>query len=655
MRPVRRALAAAGLAAFFVLPASAAPVQVKESGGKVLLRNEFLEVEVAPRGGMYVTRARDLTAGVDICTDLKLNFPFFEHGIKADQPAGYRVVRGPGGSATVAMNMRFGHHRAPADIQRYGRFSERGLSELVTVRPGSAALEWHGRVDNPTPLRRSERLWDRALMPAPAETVFLMPAAYGIEHNALWIKSWPRWAEADPATGATTEVDASLRANWRRGRPTQYFGLWPKHGFAGACYPFEQVNRLRISDPQRDPGMKFYCSGDTFELWGGTTVVFESPGGLLDGYVPTEFRKWFYAVRGIGRVHWADGFVAVHAATGPEPLVQVTGPRPMESVAVVVLDERGHTVAWERGAIGPGRAITVKPPRPLEKVRVVVQQQEPHAVPGADGKPVLIPHAAMLLDKTFPLPIPDNGDLYQKARQECNHGGVRPDFIEADEYPHHHSPGALAATKAAQTLLKTGPPDVRAAESLAYACYRIGDFTSAVALANRVRESDAASAHASHVLGLVAYEEGRFAEAGPLLEKAGVQANYLRALMAHAAGREDEARGLLDELVRLRPNVYRPRMLLAVLEARAGRKDTALGVADALVGEDPASPEACEVLRRVAEIAGKAEVAAEAAEARDALLQENPDAPRQFGLFVKELDQGRWTYPARYTQDLPQP
>jgi tetratricopeptide (TPR) repeat protein len=634
--------------------APAAPVEVKESGGKVLLRNGLLEVEVAPKGGMYVTRATDRTTGQTICTDLKLNFPFFEHGIKPDQPAGYRLVRGPHGSATVAMNMRFGHHQAPEDVRRYGRFSERALSEMVTVRPGSAAVEWHGRVDNPTPLRRSERLWDRAFMPSPPETVFLMPASHGVEHNALWIRTWPVWPETDPATGQTRPVDVSLRSNWRRGRPTQYFGLWPRYGFAGAYYPSQGTNRLRISDPKGDPGMKFYCAGDPFELWGGTTVVFESPGRLLEGYTPTEFRKWFYLVRGIGRVHWADALVAVHAATGQEPLVQVTGPRPMRGVYVVVADDR-TPVAWQEGEIGPGRVITVRPSRPLRKFRVLIQQQEPHTIPGDDGRPVLVPHVAMLLDRTFPLDIPDSGDLYQKARDECNHGGVRPDFIEADEYPHHHSPGALAATGAAKKLLAAASPPVAALESLAYACYRIGDFPNAAALAKRVLEAEPGSAHAHHVLGLIAYEEGRLQDAGPLLERAGTQANYLRALMAHAAGRDDQALTLLETMVRLQPRVYRPRMLLAILEAKAGRTDTAMGVADVLVGQDPASPEACETLRRVAEVAGRADVAKEAAEARDALLKDNPDAPRQFGLFLKELDQGRWTYPARYGRDLPQP
>lgn len=43
------------------------------------------------------------------------------------------------------------------------------------------------------------------------------------------------------------------------------------------------------------------------------------------------------------------------------------------------------------------------------------------------------------------------------------------------------------------------------------------------------------------------------------------------------------------------------------------------------------------------------------AAARDALLKGNPDAARQVGLFRDELQRGRWTYPARYKFDLPQP
>ena len=646
----------AALASIAVAVAAAAgdEVKVTQSGEKVVLRNACLEVAVAPGRGMYVPYARDLTTGEDITTVLKLNFPFYEHGIKADQPAGCRILRNPDGGATVAMNMRFAHHRGSREVQRYGRFGERSLSEFVTLRPNEARFEFRGRADNPTPFRRSNRLWDRAFMPARPDTHFIMPASHGIEHAALWIQPWPRRAVTDPATGKDKTVDFEVLGNWvAYGRqPTQYFGLWSRYGFAGLWYPREDINRVRIHDPKTDPGMKFYCGrgAGTMELWGGTTVVFENNGHLVDGYAPTELTKCFYLVKGIGRLSFATRDVALHVTVGDKPMVRATGPVPLGSVRVDVLADGGQVVASASGAIGPGKVIEVRVPRPMDKLTVTVYQP----APAGGGPDAAAPAACCLLSQAFPLDIPDTSGRYEEARGGCSPaGGV--EFYERQEHACHNRPGALAAARAGQHALQAGLKNVKDLESLANACYRIGDFDQAEALAKAAARLDSQSQHAHHVLGMIAYEKGDTPAAAAELDKAGVQANYLRALMAHHAGKLDQAVGLLKAMAAARPRVFRPRMLLAFLQAKAGRKAEALALARSLAAENPASPEACETLARVARLAGQADLAAEAAEAVKALVTGNPDAPRQLGLFRNELDKGTWVYVARYRTPLPQP
>lgn len=638
-----------------VAAAAGDEVKVTQSGGKIVLRNAYLEVAVTPGKGMYVPYARDLTTGEDITTVLKLNFPFYEHGIKADQPAGWRILRDPDGGATVAMNMRFAHHRGGREVHRYGRFGERGLSEFVTLRPNEARFEFRGRADNPTPFRRSNRLWDRAFMPARKDTHFIMPASHGIEHAALWIKPWPRRVVTDPATGKDKTVDFEVLGNWvAYGRqPTQYFGLWARYGFAGLWYPEEGINRVRINDPKTDPGMKFYCArgAGTMELWGGTTVVFENNGHLVDGYTPTELTKCFYLVKGIGKLSFATKDVALHVTPGDEPVVQATGPVPLGDIRVDVLAAGGgQVVASARGAIGPGKVIEVRVPRPMTKLTVTVHQP----APAGGGPDAGVPAAGCLLSQTFPLDLQDTADRYEEARAGCSPAGGLA-FYERQEHACHNRPGALAAGRAGQQALQAGLKDVKDLESLANACYRIGDFDQAEALAKAAAGLDPQSEHAHHVLGMIACEKGDTPAAAAELAKAGIQANYVRALMAHQAGKDDQAVDLLKAMVTARPKVFRPRMLLAYLQARAGRKAEGVALARSLVAENPASPEACETLARAARLAGQADLAAEAAKAVKALVTDNPDAPRQLGLFRNELDKGTWVYVARYRTALPQP
>lgn len=187
--------------------AAAVEVTVKEMDGRVILSNEYVAVVVAPNGGMYVPEATDLITGKEILHGLKLNFPYFEHGIKTNQTSGYRIIRNPDGSVTVAMNMRFCHHQGPKEIERYGRFAERSLSEFVTLRPGEALFEFRGRVDNPTPLRLSYRLWDRYLLPVNDDTRFIMPVSHGVEHSANWILPWPKREVVNPTTGEKVMAD----------------------------------------------------------------------------------------------------------------------------------------------------------------------------------------------------------------------------------------------------------------------------------------------------------------------------------------------------------------------------------------------------------------------------------------------------------------
>jgi hypothetical protein len=619
--------------------AAAAEVVVSEVQGRVTLSNEYVAVVVDPNGGMYVPEATDLATGKEILHGLKLNFPYFEHGIKTNQTAGYRIIRNQDGGVTVAMNMRFCHHQGPKEIERYGRFAERSLSEFVTLRPGEALFEFRGRVDNPTPLRRSYRLWDRYLLPTHDETRIIMPVSHRIEHSALRILPWPRCEVTDPTSGQKVLADCSIRKTYTAGAP---FGLWSDYGFMGTWNPDDRINRLRIDDPVKDPGMKCYIAGEICEPWGGTTVVFEDPGGFVEGFVPCELRSAHYMVAGLGEISYADRNVAVCFDRGQPASVQVATPRTLGTMTVKVLDG-DKTVAQETGALTPGKVLRVNVPGGLSRVAVRVQPADATDPARTWQTPLL------------PVEIKDKSDRYEQTKTACD-ARKRVDYIELQEHSNHRGhPIAMSAGGAASGLLKSDSKSIPALESSANACYRIGDFAKAVELADRALGIDAANEHAFHVKGMIALEQGSLDEARTLLAKAGIQANYVRALMAVQKGDMKEAIALLDAMVKARPEVYRPRLLLAYLNAKNGRSGEMIKPARMLADENPAYPEAQEVLFRVASLTGDKAATQQAAQARDELLRNNPDAERQLKLFQAEMDNGKWVFVGRYSQALPQP
>jgi len=663
-------------------------VRYSDQDGVVRIWNEWVEVHIEPLRGMYVRKAVDRTTGEEITTELKLNYPYFEHGISREQPSGYRIVREEDGAVALYCNMRFGHHKTEKDVRRYGKFGDRSLSQLVRVRPNSAAFEFGGRVDNPTPLRMSSRLWDRAVMPAEAGDRFLMPASHGVEHSADWILAWPvrevKWPD-----GSRTTRDFQRVENWISEQgirfPTQYFALkqvWP---FSGIYRGKDDLNLLRIHDPVHDPGVKLYYARNFFELWGGTTPIFEDPGHFKPGFVSTEFQKSFYLVQGIGEVQYANDRVALHVSTGKKPVVHVASPHVLKNVTVVVglprLDERGspelHPLEQARGDLKPGTRITVNLPSSRASFVVAVYDETgtllnndmairemglPEALQNemrGEGLTVEDEKLTQVDGVLFPLLIPDTRGEYAAAKAACSRG--RPHWIEFQEHSNHRGiENTLSAIGKAKQLLKNQSVSVERMVSVANACYRVGDFTKASALAERVLTLEPGHPHAHHVLAMILYEQGKH-DADRMedhLQKAGIQANYIRAVLALEQGDVKTASRLL-EVMTASPEyekALRPRLLLASLWGReAETQEEAFALAKRITEENPAYPESFLVLMEVAEAASQPEAARSAEQALKALTEKNPDAPRQVALFREELQGHGWRYPARYRDPLPQP
>lgn len=532
---------------------------IEWSGPIITLNNALLEVKVAPTLGMRVVNAVDLRTGRSLAaTDdprewekttwidyiawtagyVEASFPYFEHGFGTRQPAGYRVVRHDDGSVTVAMNMRFTEHQHPRHQSRYGRYSQRVLSVWVTLRPGESRYSAAYCLDNPNPLRRSNRLWTNVLMTTDrydGEHI-IYPVGYIVPHGASWVRPF--------------HAGGGERA-WRN---VSHFGLYPEYRFAGVYRPGMNTNCLIIRGPGAT-GMKLYTTpseGGFLEHWFGREVVFEDPGKFVHPYEPVEYTLWFFNASDIGRAQWADEDLAIGYRDGKFRLVAT---RPL-AAKVSVKSSIGVPVSELSGRMRPG------------KVYELTGEQDGRVELSIDGED---------LGEVLPLTFADTTDRFEQVSKLG--GKFR---LEMEEICNHiGAPTSRDAIGAARRMLENGVEDSERATSLANTCYRWGHLSLAEKLAREAGDSP----QADHLLALIAWERGQEVDFG----SAGEDSFHHRALLAVRNDDTEKAIEWLDKLIEARPGVYRPRLLRAWLN-----KD--VSAAKDLAETNPASPEAQLVL-----------------------------------------------------------
>ena len=581
------------------------------TGPVVTLGNGLVEVKVVPTLGMRILNAVDLQTGRSMAgTDdaryyetepfrdvigwtagfVEASFPYFEHGTGVRQASGWRIVKGDDGSATVAMTMDFTEHQHPRHMQRYGRYSQQRLSSWVTLRPGQKRFEVHYRLDNPNPLRRSDRLWVDVLMNAKTydERHIVYPVGYFSPHGAGWVR--PFFAEGGQ----------------REYRSVSHFAMYPEHRFAGVYAPQADVNHLVIRSASA-PGMKLYTrkdEGGFLELWFGSGVVFEDPGDFVGPYEPVEFSLQFYQAPGIGRVAWANEQVAVGYRDGA---FRATVPVEAEVQLEAKAGDAAAVKASKR--LRPGEVLSLEAP---EQAVVTVR---------VDGK--------LVADPALPLAFADTTGRHAKVK--ALGGKLR---LELESISNHvGAPTDKDAIRQVETMVakETWPDDPEVLISLANTLYRYGRFDLVEKTLARLQGP---RAEADLLRGLIAWERGQAVDFGA----AGAEANYHRALLAVQKGNTDRAVDLLKAMLKAHPNVVRPRLMLAFLT-----KDR--GEAARLLAANPASVEALVVLK----LLGNGRAAADLKQMTADYAPLKAAADR----FEAEITKGQWRHVPRYQPLLP--
>jgi tetratricopeptide (TPR) repeat protein len=503
---------------------------IRQTDGKshtvtnVVLENRHIAIEVAPElagrvmhvkykqfpGGDGEPRPTDLFNVIDEirpripwdCGGWRVSFPFYEHGMRSKgQPVGWRVVE-RADSIFLTMDQHFERFTSAAELNYQGRFSHLRLGRVVRLRPGDAHFTCEMIVDNPLPYRLGYRLWTTAQFPFDRSAEYIFPVTRMSDHRMERPRDW--------ATGK----GLALHRNWKE-RHYSFFSLNNVHPFVAVYYPDQDINRIRITDPNNMPGAKLFSwnrNGRFIEIWSGTTRVFEQEGHWLPAFQNRRLAEQVYMVRGIGRVKYANAFAAVgYEETDQGVTFKLSPSRKIEDCRIMVRKGKTTLVEW-KGEMTPGQVVTLKAEGASLPLRLIVR----------DGALFTEPD---MLDVSFPLKLaqpdpnaerrirrsiypPKDAPLKRIAEHWEKRGWINYVFNAP-----HTGTLSTAGLSAARTWVKQEPNSIDARVTLGRIAYRIGrldEARTALAPAIKRRPKDRL---ANHFLGLTLLEQDQRAEA----------------------------------------------------------------------------------------------------------------------------------------------
>lgn len=240
----------------------------------ITIENEFVEVMVLPELGGRVQRARDKTNGYDfiyhnrvikpalvglagpwISGGIEFNWPQ-HHRPNTFGPVAARTVKNPDGSMTVWCG---------ETDRMYGT---RGLHGL-TLHPGKALLEVHGRVYNPTAIPQTFLWWANPAVSVhdDYQSIFPPDVTAVMDHGKRDVSTFP------VATGIYYKVDyrPGTDISWYGNLPvpTSYMAHKSNFDFVGGYDHRRQAGLLHVADHHVSPGKKQWTwgCGDFGRAW----------------------------------------------------------------------------------------------------------------------------------------------------------------------------------------------------------------------------------------------------------------------------------------------------------------------------------------------------------------------------------------------------
>ena len=635
----------------------------------IVLENSHIQATVVPALEARVSRVvfkrggRDLVWVNDVLETWSMGgtffpFPLRETGYVADPSTTWRIVHGPDGSVTVAMDRRFvplaGSTPGPTE-----HFSALRMATYVTLRPESAVLEYVARLDNRLPIRHGFRLWNMAQFPRRAGATVLFPVGSVTDGHLEEMKPWPVSDGIDHSrlgAGAVSVFGADTQGDW-----------------TGVYYPDADANHLILKPRYTAPGARLHAmkakssitdeptrADRTIEIWNGSNPTFDHPGHYLQAFGTYILPLGLTMVTGIGRIDWANESVAVsYAAQETGAVVRVVSLRPRPGCRVMARTR--EETAQATGTLRPDRPLVVRLKKGGEPVLVTVVDADDDEL-----AEVSLPYR--------PRPTPPEGfKVIQAEVKPWNWMAMEladwsrrgapclPDAAKTlcATLTTHDTETVLAAARVVMRTERPGSPRWQSVRNrLDFLAGRMPDHAYVqaylgmmLALEARGRPTPAASRHFSKAEGLPA---GHY-----LMALEGLASGQMVQAMSHlrkcASEAPPVAMGLGRRAIagneRLHPAALPggqwPTLLLAAVRLELGLARPAMVDLEQMLALDPARPEALVLL---ADVYAKMDQPAKAKAVRDEvarLLEASPQIKRDYDALLREARLGEWTGIAR--------
>jgi tetratricopeptide (TPR) repeat protein len=276
----------------------------------IILENEYLRATILPELGGRLYSIYDKIAkrevfyrnrsvkyglvalrGAWISGGIEFNFPN-GHSTDTVSPVSSRFQVNPDGSATVFVG----------DIDQV---SEMYWEVALTLRPGTARLEQHVTLFNPTPVEHLYWYWNNAAVRATEDARFIYPmrlAAPGLDSD---LQTFPEWHG----------VDYSRYASFHE--PSEFFGMAVHRNFFGVYYEDAKYGVVHYADHREVTGKKFWTWGVAGDgtIWTDLLTDADGPYNEIQaGRFETQFNREFMPAQTVEA--WTEYWYPVNQLDG---------------------------------------------------------------------------------------------------------------------------------------------------------------------------------------------------------------------------------------------------------------------------------------------------------------------------------------------------
>jgi tetratricopeptide (TPR) repeat protein len=234
--------------------------------GMVFIENEYLQIQIMPEIGGRIYRALDKTNNYDFVyynrvikpALVGLTGPWISGGIEFNWPQHHRP--NTFGPVEYALDDSHDDYKALWFSERDRLYGTRA-STAITLRKGSAVIEIHTELYNPTSEPQSFLWWANPAVPVHDETQSIFPPDVHavMDHGKRDVSRFPI------ATGVYYKMDYSRGVDISRYKnikvPTSYMAYASKYDFVGGYDYRLDTGILHVADHHISPGKKQWTWG----------------------------------------------------------------------------------------------------------------------------------------------------------------------------------------------------------------------------------------------------------------------------------------------------------------------------------------------------------------------------------------------------------